>query len=63
MKAKTEEQLAAETGRWLRGLSGPELRQECRDQFEEWCKEEEMDEEPLQVALRFWRRVVGGLRR
>jgi ferric-dicitrate binding protein FerR (iron transport regulator) len=57
---KTNTQLAAETRRWLRGLNDADLREECRDQFEEWFTEEEMDEEQVRVTLRFWRRVLGG---
>jgi ferric-dicitrate binding protein FerR (iron transport regulator) len=63
MKTKHEEQLVAETGRWLRSLREPEAREECREQFEEWFSEDEMDDEQVRVTFRLWRNVLGGARR
>jgi ferric-dicitrate binding protein FerR (iron transport regulator) len=58
MKLKTGEQVAAEAGRWLTGLQERDVREECREQFEEWFDEEELDEEQLRVTLRLWRNVI-----
>jgi ferric-dicitrate binding protein FerR (iron transport regulator) len=63
MKLKTGEQLAAEPGRWLTGLRERDVREECREQFEEWFYEEEWDEEQLQITLRMWRNVIGSSHR
>jgi len=63
MKLKTDEQLAAETIRWLRGLKERDFRDECRDEFEEWFSEEELDEEQVRVTLRMWRNLIGASRR
>jgi len=63
MKSKLEEQSMAVAGRWLRLLRDTDTRDECRDQFEEWFSEEEMDEAQLRVTLRLWRNVVREPRR
>jgi ferric-dicitrate binding protein FerR (iron transport regulator) len=63
MKLKPGEQLAAEAGRWLTGLRERDVREECREQFEEWFDEEELDEEQLRVTLRMWRNVIGASHR
>ena len=57
---KTDTRLVAETNRWLKGLRDPDVREECRDEFEEWFSEEEVDEEQWRVTLRLWRRLISG---
>jgi ferric-dicitrate binding protein FerR (iron transport regulator) len=60
---KTDTRPAAEISRWLRGLRDPDVREECRDEFEEWFSEEEIDEEQWHATLRLWRSVIGAARR
>jgi len=63
MKSKTDEQLVAAAGHWLKGLRNEDLRAECRDQFEEWVSEEEPDEDQLRITKRLWHSMIANSRR
>ena len=58
MNTNSDEQLIAESRRWMTGLRNPEVRETCREQMEEWLASGDSEAEHLTAVQRLWRRVL-----